>query len=126
LSAQQTIATALATQPAAAATALSAKVSSPAVTDVPKLSRKTALVAVGPHTDTADATATDATAKDKTPKADASKDTSAKDATSTGGKPDHPGAKSPKHETDKLRPDPPKHETAKADNRSQSDGAEQK
>ena len=54
MTAQQILATALATQPAAAsATAFSANVSRAAATDVPKLSRKTTMVAVSPPTDTA-------------------------------------------------------------------------
>jgi hypothetical protein len=51
---QRILATALATQPAAAsATAFSAKVSRAGATDVPDLSRKTTMIAVSPPTDTA-------------------------------------------------------------------------
>jgi hypothetical protein len=60
VSAQQTLATALAAQPAASsATALSANISSAEVTAVPDRSRKAALVAVDPPTGTAEVDAAD-------------------------------------------------------------------
>jgi hypothetical protein len=135
VTAQQTLAAALATQPAAAAaTAFGAKVSSAKVTDVPVLSRKTALVAVSVPTaaeargadsaaSASDSTstesvggATEAASSKADPKAIGDKDESAaKDGTSdTTDKPDHPGAKSPKHRT------------AKAGSDSPSDGVKQK
>jgi hypothetical protein len=100
--------------------------SSTEMTDVPDLSRKTAMVAVSPPTDTADAPDTDtaavsleATSDEKavssekqTPKADADEGRLAtKDAESaTSGKPDDPTPKSPKHDTEKKRADSPKQE----------------
>ncbi len=141
VTAQQTLATALAAQPApAAATALSAKVSGAQVTDVPDLSRKSGMVAVDPPADTADidtAAASLATTSEEkkavptekqTPKVDADDGESAAkdDASAVTDKPDHPGTKTPKRDTEKKRSDSPKRETAKADNDSQSEGAKQK
>jgi hypothetical protein len=60
VSAQQTIATALAAKPsAAAATTFSAKVASPDATDVPDLGRKTATLSVSPSVDSPPKTATE-------------------------------------------------------------------
>lgn len=136
VSAQQTIATALAAQPApAAATTFSANVSTGEATDVPDLSRKTAMVAVSQPSDTdaAEATATasvdDATevsSKDKTTKADKD-EPEPKDSTSaTADEPGDPAPKSPKKDDDTKPSDSPKHETAKSDNKSESEGAKQK
>ena len=113
--------------------------SSTEMTDVPDLSRKTAMVGVSPPTDTGDAPDTDAAAvsleatsdekavssEKQTLKADADEGQSAtKDAeAATSGKPDDPTPKSRKHDTEKKRADSPKEETAKADNESRSEGA---
>jgi hypothetical protein len=141
VTAQQTLATALAAQPAASsATTFSAKISGAQVTDVPDLSRKTAMVALDAPADTADApdpaAASLATTSEEekavptekqTPKADADEGVSAAkdDASAATDKPDHPGTKAPKRDTEKSA-DTHKHETAKADNDSQSEGAKQK
>jgi hypothetical protein len=151
VSAQQTIATALAAKPDPTAVAVSAHVANPAATDVPKLSRKNITVAVTLPVDTAesptdsadiakapDTTESNATEGD-TPKADGDADqTTAKDSTSTAA--DNPKAagagaptsdedkkteNSPKHE-DKKADASPKHENNKAGNESQSDGADPK
>ncbi len=143
VSAQQTIATALAAQPDPSATTLTAKVASPDMTDVPHLSRKTAMIAVSPSTDTA---VTADTAKDSsevtTPDPTKSKSTeqeplknkddadqsTAKDSTSTEtAKSDDSGSQSPKSDIGmKKDDDSPKHESKKADHESQSEGAKQK
>jgi hypothetical protein len=138
--AQQTIATALAATPNASMTTLSAKVSPAEVTDVPDLSRKTAMVAVSPSADTTDAVeTTSATTKSDnetesgstekmTPKAaDDADQSAAGDTTSTSAdKTDEPGTKAPKDDTETKGDDSSKHETKKADNESQSEGAKQK
>lgn len=74
VSAQQTIATALASQPDPTVTALSATVASQDVTDLPDLSRKTAMISVSPSSDTtntADAKTVDATDTEPTDTVDA-------------------------------------------------------
>jgi hypothetical protein len=141
VTAQQTIATALAAQPAAAsATAFSANISRTAVTDVPDLSRKTAMVAVDPPTDTAEVDAGTTVTATKTesdrhltkvasPQGETSKadedDPAPNDGTSAAtDQPDQSTPSSPKHETNKKRADSPQHETANADN--DSEGAKQK
>jgi hypothetical protein len=149
VTAQQILATALATQPpAASATAFSANVSRAAATDVPKLSRKTAMVAVSPPTDTANpldtvtaAASSQATSEQKAVSsqneiakagADEAESAAAKDDTSAAAdNPDRPTAQSSKPYTEEKRADSPKHAspknaTAKADNGSQSEGANQK
>jgi hypothetical protein len=132
----------LAAEPAAAsATTFSANITSAGATDVPDLSRKTAMVAV--PTDTADATTADIAAAEwtteeapstekHTPNTDRDKDeTTAKDDDSVAAdKPDHPSAPSPKPDADNGDASP-KHETKKADNEnadkeSQPEGAKQK
>jgi len=137
--AQQTIATALAAQPAAAATAFTAKVSSAEVTDVPDLSRKSAMVAVSPSVDAPDTAkdSSDTTAPDPTvskptekktpkPKDDTDQPVAKNSTSTTTDTSDDPGTKSPKNETDNKADDSPKHEKKKADNDSQSEGANQK
>ena len=139
VTAQQTLATALAAQPApAAATAFIASVSGADVTAVPDLSGKTAMIAVDPPTDAADAPDIDTAAalattseekkvspEAETPKADADEGESAAkdDASAAAEKPGDPSPKSPKNETKKKRADSPKHQTARADNESESEGA---
>jgi hypothetical protein len=121
VSAQQTIATALATQPNPSVTTLSAKVTSPEVTDVPDLSDKSALVAVGPSPHaTETATDTSDVKADSTESKSVEKLTvRAKDSTSsTTTKPDDAG--------NKKDGDSPKHESKKADNESQSESAKEK
>ena len=76
VAAQTTIAAALAAQPAAAATALSGKIASAKVTDVPKLSRKTAMVTLRPQKDTTDTRGTTKKAVDE-PSSSQKGDTSA-------------------------------------------------
>jgi len=137
--AQQTIATALAAQPAAAATAFSAKVSSAEVTDVPDLSRTTAMVAVSPSVETDDTAkvSSDVTVSDPTestptekkapkPKDDADQSAAKDAASTTTDKPDDAGTPSAESDTGKKADDSPKHEKKKADNESQSKGANQK
>jgi hypothetical protein len=139
VSAQQTLATALAAEPAPVlATAFSANVSSADVADVPDLSRKAALVTVSDTDTGADASdaklaesgssATEAAAaKEETPKADKDSDDSAAkdDASTTADQPDQSTPSSPKDEANKNGEDSPKHETAKADNESESEDAKQ-
>ena len=136
--AQRTIATALAAQPAATATAFSAKVSSAEVSDVPDLSRTTAMVAVSPSVDAPDAAkdSSDTTAPGPTepkptektpkPKDDTDQPVAKSSTATTADTSDDPGTKSPKNETGKKSDDTPKHEKKKADNDSESDGAKQK
>jgi hypothetical protein len=62
--------------------------------------------------------------------ADEAESAAVKDTSAAADNPDHPTAKSPKPYTEKKRADSPKHAspknaTAKADNGSQSDGANQ-
>jgi hypothetical protein len=98
------------------------------------------MVRVPPSTDTADASDADDTAADTdtttekkpstktaTPKAGVVVGESAakEDPSAPTGKPDHPGAKSPKRESDK-REATPKNEAKKADTESPSEGATQK
>jgi hypothetical protein len=139
---------ALAAQPAAAATTFSANISSADVTDVPDLSRKTAMVAVSPSTDAVDApdagvaegssketqksgsdqTEQASTGK-KTPNANESDDEStAKDSTSAATENSDRGTtNSSKADTEtKEGDDSPRHvtkkaETQKANNESQSE-----
>jgi hypothetical protein len=113
--AQQTIATALAAQPAAAATAFSAKVSSAEVTDVPDLSRTTAMVAVSPSVETDDTAkvSSDVTVSDPTestptekkkapkPKDDADQSAAKHAASTTTDKPDDAGTPSAESDTGK-------------------------
>jgi hypothetical protein len=115
------------------------------VTDVPDLSRKTAVVAVDPPTDADDAAVGPSTAttlattktesaRDTTKLASPEEDTSKADEDEPalkGGtmvaadKPDQSTPSSPKRETKKKPADSPKHETATADNDSESEGAKQ-
>ena len=146
VSAQQTIATALAAQPDPTATAFSAKVASPDATAVPDLSRKTAMVAVNPSTDTTTTADTADTAKDSSEvtapdptesksieqeppqtKDDADQSTT-KDSTSTeAANSDDSGTQSPQSDAGaKKDDDSPRHESKKADHESQSEGAKQK
>jgi hypothetical protein len=133
VSAQQVIATALAAQPApASATAFSTKVASAEVTDVPDLSRKTSMVAVDPPTDAGDANETEST-RDTTKLASLEEETSKADddpapkggTTVAADKSDQSTPSSPKRETKKKPADSPKHETATAENESESEGAKQ-
>jgi hypothetical protein len=141
VSAQQTIATALAAQPdPAASTAFSANLATAEVTDVPDLSRMTAMVGVSPSTDTADASDADATdvspqttvddktaAEKETPEADEREDESAaKGAESAPADEPEPPAKSPKQGTEKKDDSSPTHESKKVDNESGSEGAQDK
>jgi hypothetical protein len=124
VSAQQTIATALATEPAPSATAVTAKVSSAAASDVPDLSRKSTMVAVSPSTDTAEATKrteSKPTERD-TPKAKDDADQSTKADTTDAGTQAANSDTGTKTGDDSPKPKP-KHETKKADNDSQPDGA---
>lgn len=125
VSAQQTIATALAAQPAPVSTA--------EATDVPDLSRKTAMVAVSqsPDTDAATATAsvedaTEVSSKDETPKADKDEPESKDSTSATADEPEDSAPKSPEKDDDTKPSDSPKPETAKSDNKSESEGAKQK
>ena len=119
VAAQTTIAAALAAQPAAAATALSGKIASAKVTDVPKLSRKTAMVTLRPQKDTTDTRGTTKKAVDE-PSSSQKGDTSA-----TADKPNHPRLKLPKKDADNSGASS-KHEPKKADKQSVSAGAKQK
>jgi hypothetical protein len=101
------------------------------VTDVPDLSRKTSMVAVDPPTDAGDANETEST-RDTTKLASPEEETSKADLddpalkgapTAAAGKPDQSTPSSPKRETKKKPADSPKHETATADNESESEGA---
>jgi hypothetical protein len=135
VAAQQTIATALATQPAAtmAAKTFSATVSSPDVTDVPDLGRKTATLSVSPSADPVDTedspdattpgTTNKVSTEKKTPKPkDAADQSSAKDSTpAVTTKSDDSGTPSTKADTGKK----PKREHKKAGD-SESDGDTQK
>jgi len=128
VSAQQTLATALAAQPGAAATAVSASITSTAVADVPDLSRKSTTVAVSPSSDT-DASPPDPTESKTTDKKTAAANDDGDQSTSKDSSPttkDKPGTQSPKSDTGtKQDDDSPKHESKKADNESQSEGAKQ-
>ena len=132
VSAQQTIATALAAEPDPTMTTFSAKVASPDVTDVPDLSRKSTTVAVSPSPDT-DVSAPDPTTASKTTDKkttaandDADQSTTKDSTAATADKPDNPGTQSPKSDTGtKQDDDSPKHESKKADNESQSEGSKQ-
>lgn len=125
VTAQQTIATALATQPdPAVATAFNATVAGGEVTDVPDVSRKTAMVAVSPSEETAETPDTDPTgistqttseaktaADQDTPKTHERADESAAkgDESAPADKP-APPAKSATHGTEKKADASPKHE----------------
>jgi len=106
----------LAAQPPAAA--LSGKIASGKVTDVPKLSGKTAMLTLSPKKDTTDTTGTSGTT-DTTKKAtDDNSGTTAKgDASATADKPDHPRLKLPKKDAANSGASS-KHETKKADKQS--------
>ena len=115
VAAQQTLATALATQPSTtAATTLSAKVTSPEVTDVPDLGRKTATLSISPPVDPTHPT-TKTPVEKKSPKPSRAKDLTA----AASNKPDDPRAESAKPDTGKK----PKHERKKADKDSAASAA---
>jgi hypothetical protein len=134
VSAQQTIATALAAEPDPT---LTTKVSNTEAADVPDLTRKTAMVAVSSPADTAatadaDVTAatSEATTQNKpseteTPKAD-DQSTAKDDTTATADKPDRHDTKSPKADTEKKADDSSEHEAKKSANESKSEDAKQK
>jgi hypothetical protein len=123
VAAQTTIATALSAQPPAAATALSGKIASAKVTDVPKLSRRTAMLTLSPKKDTTDTTGTSDTTKKAT---DDNSGTTAKgDASATADKPDHPRLRLPKKDAANGGASS-KRETKKADKESASAGAKEK
>jgi len=126
VAAQTTIATALSAQPPAAATALSGKIASAKVTDVPKLSRRSAMLTLSPKKDTTDTTGTSGTT-DTTEKAtDDNSGTTAKgDASATADKPDHPRLRLPKKDAANGGASS-KRETKKADKESASAGAKEK
>jgi hypothetical protein len=135
VSAQQTLATALAAEPTTSVTAVSANVSSADVTDVPDLSRKSAMVAVSTPTDATDAPETDGaatssatTTEEKPAKSEAPKTDEDKDAASppAGGKPDETSPESPKNDTEKKDAESPKKEPKKAGEKSEAEGAKEK
>jgi len=131
VSAQQTITTALAAEPDPTMTTLSAKVASHEVTDVPDLSRKTAMIAVSPSTDTVDTAkdASDATTADLTESKSTHDDAdhpTAKDPTSTTSDKADRDTQSPTRDTEKKDAHSPKHVNKKADNESPSEGAKDK
>jgi hypothetical protein len=111
VAAQNTIAEALAAQPAASATALSGEVASAKVTDVPKLSRKTAMLTLRPQKDTTDTT--------KKADEDNSGTTAKSETSATADKSDHPRLKLREKDADNSGASS-KHETKKAEKESAS------
>jgi serine/threonine protein kinase, bacterial len=129
---QTTIATALAAQPPATATALSGKIASAKVTDVPKLSRKTATLTLSSLKDRTDTSGTTKKADEtsssptETPKGnDDNAQTAKGDTSATADKPDRPRLKSFKKDAENSNASS-KRETKKADRESESAGANDK
>ena len=123
VAAQTTIADALAAQPPATATALSGNVASAKVTDVPKLSGRTAMLTLSPQKDTSGTSGTSGATKKAT---DDNSGTTAKGGTSaTADKPVHPRLRLPKKDAANSGASS-KRETKKADKESASAGAKEK